>query len=73
MKCFVAVATILITILINLVSIGVMRYLAVKQTLYVSITVELVVGCIVFCGTAIAAGIVIGCLFPQDNTTTRKY
>lgn len=67
MKCFVAVVTVLATTIINLFSIGVMRYLAVTQPLYVSVTVELVVGLIVFCGTAVAAGIVLGCLFPEDK------
>lgn len=67
MKCFLAVVTIMATTLINLISIGVMRYLAVAQPLYVCITVELVVGVVVFFGTAIAASIVLGCLFPQNK------
>ena len=72
MKAFLAASVVIITLIVNLISIAAMRYLSVTQSQYVGHTTEIVVDLIVGVFTITAAAIIIAEVFPPNNTTPKR-
>lgn len=72
MKAFLAASVVIVTLIVNLVSIGIMRYLSVTQSQYIGMPTEIAVDCIVGVFTVTAAAIIIAEVFPPDNTTPKR-
>ena len=73
MKAFLAVLALMTAMIVNLVSIGVMRYLSVTYDQYVTFPTEVVVDLTVGVFTTIAVAVVIAEIYKEKKNQKRVY
>lgn len=73
MKAFLAVLVLMTAMVVNLISIGAMRYLSVTYAQYVTFPTEIVVDLTVGVFTTIAVAVVIAEIYPDDKNQKRVY